>query len=114
MTLEELKSEAKKVLAIEPAEGFEHHTFTTGSGGRPRNKAGVCEVHSSNDFAYDTVANGAAYKGSVTIECRLTGAKDKDGLEIYQTPDGKVFVYAYRRGSPESFDRGVIREPHLV
>lgn len=114
MHIETLKAQAAKILDLKPASGFAHVTFATGSGGAPRNTAGIPEVHRECAFAYPTVANGPAYSGSVTIECRDTGALDADGRKIYETPDGLVFVYAYYPGSPYSFDRGWLEEPRMA
>ena len=58
MTFSDLRAEAAKVLAIRPAEGFAHETFSLGSGGAPRNDAGVPEVHRESRFVYSTVRHG--------------------------------------------------------
>jgi hypothetical protein len=112
MTLEELKAEAAKILAIEPAAGFQHVTFSTGSGGL-RNLVGIPEVHRDSKFKYDTVANGRAYANTVVVECRDTGTKDSKGRTIYETTAGVMFVYSYSSGSPDRFDGGSLREPVL-
>lgn len=114
MTLDELKAEAVKVLALEPAEGYEHHTFSCRSGGAPRNEIGLPEAHREETFAYPTAAHGSAYKGSVTVECRETGVVDADERMIYETPAHQVFVYVFRGGSPESFDRGRFENPNMA
>jgi hypothetical protein len=114
MTLDELKKAAQAILEVQPSAGFAHHTFSTGSGGSPRNDVGIPEVHREDRFAYDTVRNGAAYKGSVTIECRKLGVKDSKGREIYETPEGLVFVYVYYPGCPDFFDYGVLKAPVLA
>lgn len=114
MTLDELKSEAAKILAIQPVANYAHHTFECRSGGAPTNQVGVPEAHWESQFRYDTVANGAAYSGSVTVECRDTGARDADGRTIYETPAGVVFVFAYRPGSPDRFDRGRLVPPNMT
>lgn len=111
MNLEELKTMAQKILAIKPGEKYEHKVFSCRSGGTPRNNARVKVVHNEQRWEYDTVRNGSAYSGSLTIECRDTGTQDKNGRTIYETPDGMVFVYSYRKGSPESFDSGSLEPP---
>lgn len=113
MTLDELKAAAAKILEIQPMAGFAHETFSCGSGGSPVNRVGVPEVHREDTVAYNTVRHGNAYRGSVTVECRDTGATDAKGRRIYETPAGVVFVFVYRSGSPESFDGGALREPMM-
>jgi hypothetical protein len=114
MTLSELKKQASAILAIEPATGgYSHVTFTCQSGGRPLNTIGLTVVHSNEKLAYETVANGTAYSGSITIECRDTGTRDADGRTIYEVPDGRVFVYDYSHGSAMSFDFGFLSEPKI-
>lgn len=113
MDLAQLKKQAAKILDLEPGEGFQHVTFRTGSGGPIRNKVGVPIIHQDSEFRYNTVANGAAVAGSVTIECRSTGAKDANGRTIYVTPCGKVFVYAYSSGSAYNFDCGSLVDPKM-
>jgi hypothetical protein len=115
MTLEELKDEARKILEINAAgEGMSAITFSTNSGGPVRVQVpGIVPLYAHSEFAYNTVRNGNAFKGTLTINCRATGAKDRDGRKIYVTPDGVTFVYNYRSGSPEDFDRGRITSPSL-
>lgn len=113
MTLDELKAAAAAVLAIQPASGYAHETFRTGSGGGPKNPLGIPEVHRDSQYQYDTVRHGGAYAGSLTVECRDTGTVDARGRTIYETPAGVVFVYVYRRGSPENFDCGYLAEPDM-
>lgn len=111
-TLTELKAEARKILEIPDNIGeYKNESFVCRSGGSPTNKAGVPEVHRSDDFAYNTTANGAAYRGEVVVLCKDTGAADVDGNTIYITPDGVVFVFEYYPGCPSSFDGGCLREP---
>lgn len=114
MTFDELKAEAAKILAIQPGVGYAYHTFSCRSGGAPANQVGVPEVHCESEFRYETTANGAAFSGSVTVECRDTGGRDADGRTIYETPAGVVFVFAYRPGSPDRFDRGRLVPPNLI
>lgn len=114
MNLEELKAQARKIIGLEPAASFTMEEFACGSGGSPSNKMGLVEVHREDEHRYDTVANGPAYRGSVVIECRDTGAKDANSRTIYETPDGRVFVFVYRSGSPYSFDRGFFDFPAMT
>lgn len=112
MYLEELKKEAEKILAINDVVGeFENKSFSCSSGGSPANKCGVTEVYRTDDFAYDTQANGAAYSGEVVVLCRETGAVDSKCNPIYITPDGIVFVFMYDRGGPSYFDSGKLVAP---
>lgn len=113
MTLDELKAQAAAVLAIQPASGYTHETFTTNSGGGIKNPLGIPEVHRGSQYKYGTVRNGNAYAGSLTVECRDTGTADADGRTIYETPAGVVFVYVYRRGSAEHFDSGRLAAPNV-
>ncbi len=113
MKLEELKTQAQKILEIEPTGDFVHKTFSCSSGGQPRNVLKLPIVHGESEKLYSTVRNGDAYSGSITIECRDTGTKDMEGRSIYLTPAGDVFVYRYRAGSAESFDSGSIIAPKL-
>jgi len=111
MTIQELKEQAKKIMDLVPGENFSLEEFACGSGGSPSNKMGLHEVHREDEYRYDTVANGPAYRGSVAIECRDTGAKDANGRTIFEAKDGRVFVFVYRSGSPYSFDRGYFDDP---
>jgi hypothetical protein len=111
-TLKELKNEAQKILDIPDVIGeYSNVSFYCRSGGSPKNKAGVPEVHRSDDFAYNTTANGAAYRGEVVVLCKDTSTFDAEGNKIYITPDGVVFVFQYYSGSAASFDGGCLREP---
>ena len=116
-TLTELKREAQKILDIPDNIGdFQNKSFSCKSGGSPANKAGVPEVHRSDDFAYNTTRNGVActaYKGEVVVLCKDTGATDTNGHKIYITPDGVVFVFEYYSGFATSFDGGCLNEPLL-
>lgn len=113
MNVSELKEMAKKILALEPSKDFQHVAFSCRSGGAPRNKAKVPVIHTESNYEYPTVAGGPAYSGSVTVECRDTGVKDVNGRTIYETPENQVFVFEYRRGSPESFDYGALVDPEF-
>ena len=115
MNLEQLKQQAAAILAIQPSsDGYQHRTFECRSGGAPYNTIGVPEVHRSRQYRYDTVSNGSAYQGSVTIECKETGCIDSNGRKIFITPCNTTFVYAYRPGSASSFDSGSIISPKLL
>ena len=114
MRLEELKENARKILEIEPATGFEHVTFRTRSGGGIANKAGIAAeevIHEDATFAYQTTANGAAYRGEIVIHARNTGAVDYFGRAIHETPSGTLFVFHYAGGSAACFDFGELRAP---
>ena len=111
LTWEELKEEAKKVLANEPTGDFEDVSFGALTGGAPANNVGVKEVSGFETRSYDTVSGRWCYKGEVVVRCRKTGVKDKRGLDIYEAEDGLLFVYIYRPGSPEFFDSGKLVKP---
>jgi hypothetical protein len=114
MHLAELKKQAASILAIPDTVGeFANKSFCCRSGGAPSNKVGVPEVHRAEDFAYNTTANGTAYRGEVVVLCRDTGAKDKNGRDILVTPEGVTFVFRRWAGSPSSFDGGVLESPEL-
>jgi len=114
MRLEELKSNAAKILALEPVGEFEHISFKTRSGGGIANKAGVepeAIVHEDVTFAYQTTANGSACKGEIVVHARALGVQDHFGRAVYQTPEGNLFVYHYAGGSAACFDFGELRPP---
>ena len=114
MQLDELKKQAAAILAIPDTVGeFANKSFTCNSGGAPRNKVGVPEVHRASDFAYRTTANGDAESGEVVVLCRDSGADDTNGRDILVTPEGVTFVFRRWSGSPESFDGGVLESPTL-
>jgi len=115
MHLADLKAMARKILDISETDGeFHAVSFTTSSGGSPRNLVGVVEVSRTETFRYDTTANGAAYSGELKVMCRDTGTCDSKKRMIYETQNGTVFVYDYRAGSPASFDSGRLIDPELV
>ena len=114
MRLEELKKNAEKILALEPATDFEHIPFRTRSGGGIENKAGIepeAIIHQDSEFAYNTTANGAAYRGEIVVQARNTGTVDYFGRNVYETPGGNLFVYHYAGGSAACFDFGELRPP---
>ncbi len=113
MTLDELKAEAAKITAIQPAGDYKHHTFTARSGGIG-NRYGVPEVHRGTSDHYSTVRHGATCRTTVTVECQDTGTRDADGRVIYATPAGMVFVYYHIPGSPESFAVARFVAPNLA
>lgn len=86
--------------------------FCCDSGGAPANNF-VKEVKRGEKSEYQTSLNGVAYSGFTTIKCRNTGKFDRNGLEIYEAENGKLFVFKYEPGTPEYFDSGEILEPEL-
>lgn len=114
MQLAELKKQAAAILEIPDTVGdFANRSFTCRSGGAPRNKVGVKEVHRESTFAYRTTANGDAESGEVVVLCRDTGSRDANGENILVAPDGITFVFRHWAGSPASFDGGVLESPTL-
>lgn len=114
MTLDDLKKQAAKILAVEPATRWEYHTFSTNSGPLKIDvELGSAMIHRDQKFRYNTVRHGAAFRSSVTIEARKLDASDVEGLPIYEASNGQVFVYDHAPGSPEYFDAGRIRAPKM-
>jgi len=114
MRLEDLKENARKILALEPEEGFKHISFKTRSGGGIANKAGIDPseiVHEDISFRYQTTANGSAYRGEIVVNARPLKVTDAKGNYIYQTPAGTLFVFHYAGGSASCFDFGELRPP---
>lgn len=93
---------------------FQERSFTTGSGGTiavaddVREKIGEHIVAENSERAYNTTANGWAYRGEIIIRCADTGLKDDSGRTVWETPNGVRFVYRYRSGDPYRFDSGRI------
>ena len=114
MKLSELKAKAQAILDIKETDGiFSIHEFRLKSGGAPRNKIGVKEEFRSENFEYNTTANGAAYSGSIGIMCKDSGVRDKRELTIFITPNNTSFVYIFVGSSAERFDWGALAEPEL-
>jgi hypothetical protein len=113
MNYEELKENARKILANVPQGTFSDETFSCRSGGSPTNQLALPEVYRYRDFAYRTTANGDAYTGGVVLRCRKIGARDRDNREIFSHENGTLFVYIYTPGSPYGFDSGRICEPNV-
>lgn len=114
MKLSELKAMAQLILDIPEKVGeFTTHEFTTKCSGTPRNLVNLNVAYKTQEFKYNTTANGAAFSGSIGILCRDTGTMDKQGRKIYIDPENTVFVYIYTGSSPESFDYGALVSPTL-
>jgi len=114
MQLDELKKQAAAILAIPDFIGdFANKSFTCRSGGAPRNRVGVPEVHRASHFRYRTNSNGNAERGEVVVLCRDTGSRDSNKRAILVTPEGVTFVFCYWPSSPESFDEGELMSPTL-
>jgi len=114
MNWTDLQEMAKAIVSSTPQGDFEDKTFCLGSGGLPVNRCGVQVLHENVEFAYNTTANGSAYKGWLTVRCRVTPGKDKEGRPIYEDEAGTLFVFTYGRGSASSFDSGSLRSPVLA
>jgi hypothetical protein len=112
MTYQELIEQSKKILAAnEPQGEYQAKSFACGSGGKPTNKLSLPTLHELETFAYNTTANGRAYKGELVIRCRELDARDSKNRKIYEHENGTLFVYSYYGGSPSDFDAGAIIAP---
>jgi hypothetical protein len=113
MTLTELKAKAKEILALKPAENFEHVEFSTKSGGTPLDLVGIEKyiVFQDTNFKYRTQYCGDAYESNTTVECISTKVTDKNDNVIYELPNGHLFVWSYKYGNAENFDSGTFDNP---
>jgi hypothetical protein len=89
---------------------FAEQTFSIRSG-RFAVDEGVTVARVSYGRPYDTVANGSTCAVHITVICRDTGKRDRQGLAIYEDQNEVPFVFDHRRGTPDSFASGVLREP---
>ena len=114
MNWEQLREQAQAIVENSPSGEFTDITFRTNSGPLGINKnTGVSAIHQSHEFRYDTIRNGKAFRRTITVRCRDTGAKDMDNLNIYEDESGNCFVFKYGAGSPDWFDWGSIQEPRF-
>lgn len=93
---------------------YQEKAFMTEAGGRiavaddVRGKIGEYILAEDSQKAYETVACGTAYSGSIIIRCADTGIKDDLNRTVWEVPNGTRFVYRYYNGSSQGFDRGRI------
>jgi hypothetical protein len=78
--------------------GFSEKTFSIRSG-RFAVDGGITVARVSHDRPYDTTANGSTCATHVTVICRDTGKRDRQGLQIYEDQNEVPFA------------SGVLREP---
>ena len=114
MKLNELKIAAAAILEIPDSVGdFTNESFQCCSGGSPKNKVSIPEVHRCDTPKYRTVSNGWAFSGELVILCKRTGVSDRNNREIFITPNNTTFVFRYLSGDQYSFDFGSIESPSL-
>jgi hypothetical protein len=113
MKLQELQDQARKVLAL--TTGVEEtNIFLIKFGGRPTDKIGLEDfiIRQSYDFKYRT-STGNAMESETIIKCKKTQVRDNKGRIIYILPNDVTFVWEYRYGGIEDFDRGYFESPML-
>ena len=113
MKWEDLKTEAAKIIANTPTGDFQDKTFDCRTGGPPSVPERIPVVHREMSRGHDTVRNGTAYRGSVTIRCRDTGVIDSQYHSIYECENGELFIFKYSSGDASCFDSGCLTKPIL-
>lgn len=89
--------------------------FSLSTGGIPRIldeklKKDVCT--SDMQFNYEVSSGDKAYSGYVKIRCKKTNFVDREGNEIYITPNF-IFIEEYQEGSPSCFDDSYLITPYI-
>lgn len=114
MTWPELRDQAQAILANTPTGDFEDITFTALRTGMFPIKVEVDIVHQCAEYAYRTQHYGDVMHCSATVRCRRTGARSAGGLEIFESQNGKLFVFRFIGGDAENLDAAAILPPKLA